>query len=139
MIGADMGHLSARCLGVNMGRPRKEADIPGEFSQGWLAKLDGRTIIAQEMQARFAEVCKDLGGIEALSYMQRSLVERALWLEFWLGQQERDLASGSADFDVGRWVQAANGLQGIYGKLGLQRRARDVTDLAAYMKGKAYA
>ncbi len=122
-----------------MGRPRKDAVIPGEFAPGWLAKLDGRTALAQDMQARFAEVCADLGGTDALSYMQRSLVERALWLEYWLGQQERDLASGSADFDVGRWVQAANGLQGIFAKLGLQRRARDVTDLATYLKGRANA
>lgn len=113
--------------------------IPDTFEAGYLDRLDGRTALGVEMRARFAEVCNDLGGVEALSYMQRSLVERSLWLEHWLSQAERDLASGSADFDVGRWVQAANGLQGIYGKLGLQRRARDVTDLATYMKGKTNA
>lgn len=120
-----------------MGRPRKEAVIPGEYAPGWIATLDGRTAIAQDMAARFAEVCADLGGPDALSYMQRSLIERGLWLEYWLGQQERGIAEGKP-FDVGKWVQAANGLQGIYSKLGLHRRARNVTpDLHDYLKGEA--
>lgn len=121
-----------------MGRPRKEAVIPGEYAPGWIATLDGRTAIAQDMQGRFAEVCTDLGGLDALSYMQRSLVERALWLEYWLGQQERALAGGN-DFDVGKWVQAANGLQGIYSKLGLERKPRDVTGLHDYLNQKVAA
>ena len=85
------------------------------------------------MRARFDAVCADLGGADRLSYMQRSLVERALWLEYWLANQERELATGQA-FDVSRWVQAANGLQGIYSKLGLERKARDVPSLHEYLK-----
>lgn len=119
-----------------MGRPRKEAVIPGEFAPGWIAAMDSRTAIAQDMQARFSEVCADMGGLEALSYMQRSLIERGLWLEYWLGQQERGLALGQT-FDVGKWVQAANGLQGIWAKLGLERKARDVTGLHDYLNGQA--
>ena len=98
--------------------------------------MDGRLSLARDMRERFATVCNDLGGADRLSYMQRSLVERALWLEYWLSQQERELASG-AGFDVGKWVQAANSLQGIYSKLGLQRQARDVPDLQTYLAAKA--
>lgn len=73
-----------------------------------------------------------------MSYAQRSLVERALWLEFWLAQQEQELATGR-EFDVSRWTQAANSLQGILAKLGLERRARDVPSLSEFLAAKQAA
>ena len=109
---------------------------PSKFNTGWLSELDGRTAIAQEMRERFRAFTDDLGGAETLSYAKRSLVERALWLEFWLAQQEQALAGGS-DFDVGKWVQAANALQGILSKLGLDRQAKDVPSLNEYLARKA--
>ena len=108
---------------------------PERFANGWLAELDGRTGIAQAMRERYTVFTDDLGGVERLSYAQRSLVERALWLEFWLASQEKALASGD-DFDVGRWTQAANSLQGILSKLGLQRIAKDVPDLGEYLAAR---
>ena len=109
---------------------------PKTFNTGWLSELDGRTAIAQEMRERFRAFTDDLGGADTLSYAKRSLVERALWLEFWLAQQEQALAGG-AEFDVGKWVQAANGLQGILSKLGLDRQAKDVPSLNEYLARKA--
>lgn len=100
----------------------KTAEPPRQCSPGWLDGLDYRTNLARDLKARFDEVCADLGGVEALSYMQRSLIERALWLEYWLSQQERELAKGVSSFDVSRWIQAVNSLQGIYSRLGLERR-----------------
>jgi hypothetical protein len=111
---------------------------PKKFNTGWLSELDGRTAIAQVMRERYAAFTNDLGGVERLSYAQRSLVERALHLEYWLAQQERALIEG-ADFDVGKWTQAANALQGILTKLGLDRQAKDVPNLHDYLKQRATA
>lgn len=111
----------------------KYKQVPSKYSQGWLTELDGRTSIAGEIRERYAEVCNDLGGVDGLSYMQRSLIERSLWLEYWLASQERELATG-ADFDVGKWTQACNSLQGIYGRLGLHRQARQVPNLTDYIR-----
>ena len=105
---------------------------PAKFTQGWLSELDGRTGIAQVMRQRYDAFTSDLGGADRLSYGQRSLVERALWLEYWLAQQEQGLATG-AEFDVGKWVQAANSLQGILSKLGLERVAQDVPNLSEFI------
>lgn len=110
----------------------KPQNVPNKFAQGWLQELDSRTAIAREMRQRYSEVCADLGGVDSLSYMQRSLVERALWLEYWLANQERELAEGK-DFDVSRWIQAANGLQGIYSRLGLERKAKEAPTLGEYL------
>jgi hypothetical protein len=109
---------------------------PSKFNTGWLSELDGRTAIAQVMRERYAAFTNDLGGVERLSYAQRSLVERALWLEFWLAQQEQALAGGS-DFDVGKWTAAANSLQGILSKLGLERQAKDAPNLSTFLHERA--
>ena len=103
-----------------------------------MADLDGRTAVAQVMRERYDVFTADLGGVDRLSYAQRSLVERALWLEYWLAQQEQNLATG-ADFDVGKWTQAANSLQGILTKLGLERKAKDVPNLHDYINNRATA
>jgi len=101
------------------------ATIPDKYQTGWLDELDSRTAIAKDMRERYQTLTDDLGGLPKLSYQQRSLCERSLWLEYWLASQERILAS-NGEFDVGKWVQAANGLQGIYAKLGLDRITREV-------------
>lgn len=115
--------------GQNTAKPEQ---VPERYRLGWLDALDGRLSLARDLRQRFAEVCSDLGGQDQLSYMQRSLVERGLWLEYWLATQERELAGGN-EFDVGKWVQATNSLQGIYSKLGLERKARNVPSLSEYL------
>ena len=113
----------------------KNRDIPDRFSFGWLDSLDSRLAIAREMRARYAALTDDLGGIDNLSYQQRSLCERALWLEFWLAQQERELASGN-EFPVNSWIQGSNSLIGLYRSLGLERQAKSIT-LADYLESKS--
>lgn len=108
--------------------------VPQRYETGYIDRLDKRTRIGSEMQERYREYTDDLGGAERLSYAQRSLVERALWLEFWLADQERALVSGDlTNFDVGKWVQAVNSLQGIFTRLGIERRQKDVTDITDYL------
>lgn len=98
----------------------KNKEIPNKYLCGWLDELDTRTSIAKEMRERYQLLTDDLGGANNLSYQRRSLAERAIWLEYWISSQERILANGER-FDIGKWVQATNGLQGIYTKLGLER------------------
>lgn len=107
--------------------PKTKAPAP-EYTPNWLESLDGRTGIAQQLRHRYACMTSDLGGEEHLSYMQRSLVTRALHLEYFLELEETKLRNGGgADFDSGKWAQANNALQGILSKLGLQRQAREVS------------
>jgi hypothetical protein len=110
--------------------------VPDRFQAGWLDNLDGRLGLARELRQRFDALTGDLGGADQLSYQQRSLCERALWLEYWLSQQEQTLAAGG-EFNVGQWVQASNSLQGIFSKLGLQRVAKEVPSLAEYAAARA--
>jgi len=112
--------------------------VPEALQGSWLEKLDGRTGIAQVMRYRYNEFTNDLGGADRLSYGQRALVERALWLEYYLQQQEQFLANGE-EFDAARWTQSVNALQGLLSKLGLERQSREVASLHEYLQKRERA
>lgn len=112
----------------------KTSTTPARYSQGWIDQLDGRTSLGQQISDQWQQMTDDLGGADRLSLAQQMLIERALWLHHWLRQQELSLASGG-EFDVGKHAAATNSLQGVLAKLGINRKPRDVGDLAEYLSG----
>jgi hypothetical protein len=113
-------------------------DLPQRYSADWIEKLDGRTTLARVVQSRLAELQADLGGLHALSYQERSLTRRAVWLEALIESREAALARGE-EIEEGVHTQSINALMGVWKALGLQRRSRDVTDLATYLRSKGAA
>lgn len=111
----------------------RDRQPPPEFKGGWLDTLDRRHKLTQDLQERFRDLCSDLGGVEELSYQQRSLVERALWLEYWISRQEQKLILGKDELDIGQWVYSVNALQGLYTRLGLVRKPKQPKSLQAYL------
>jgi hypothetical protein len=91
------------------------------YKPDWLASLDKRTTVANDLRQRHKDLCDDLGGIESLSYQKRSLVDRIIFLEFHLQDEERKLANGE-DFNCGSWIQGANSLSGILAKIGIEKQ-----------------
>jgi len=100
--------------------------IPTDYSPDWLEKLDGRTRMAQVINQRYQQLTTDLGGVDALSYQQRSLCRRALWFEAMLEQWEAALSRGE-DVDPGKLSNTTNTLIGLYKSLGLNRQSREVS------------
>jgi len=62
----------------------KEQTPPDEYKNDWLANLDKRTSLAQELRQRHNALCDDLGGLSTLSYQQQALIDRFLFIEYWL-------------------------------------------------------
>ncbi|MCG5527344.1 MULTISPECIES: hypothetical protein [Halorhodospira] len=110
----------------------KLREVPQQFAQDWIQKLDGRTKLAQAVRQRLDALQADLGGPGALSYQERSLCRRALWLEALIEQREAALARGEP-IDEGSHTQSINALMGVWKALGLKRRSRDVPDLQTYL------
>lgn len=110
------------------------ANIPETYHPNWLDQLDGRTATAQEMRRRYELLTNDLGGADRLSYQQRSLCTRALWLEAWLEIQERQLAEGQ-DFDAGKWTQGSNALLGLFRALGFEKVAKNARSINDIIEG----
>ena len=111
----------------------KSSEIPDRYSADWLQRLDGRTSIARVICDRLEELQNDLGGRDGLSYQQRSLTKRAIWMEAIIEQQELALARGE-EIDQGKLTQAVNSLIGLLKTLGLERKAAEVPTLAEYIK-----
>lgn len=122
------------------GRKKKVDRVPATFTPGFIANLDQRTGIAQLMGDRFQELTADLGGVDRLSYGQKLLAEKVLWLQHYMALQEAQLAAGQInEFDAGKYSALLNSLQGVLAKLGLQRVARDVPTLHQYLREKQQA
>ena len=109
---------------------------PEKYSHDWLEKLDQRTNLAKAVNERLHVLTTDLGGMEYLSYQQRSLAKRAIWMEAIIEQQEAALSRGE-DIDQGKLTQAVNSLIGLLKTLGLERKTRDVPDLATFLQQRA--
>lgn len=112
--------------------------LPKKFQAGFIEKLDKRATVTKELLERYGQLCDDLGGAEGLSYQQRSLAQRALWLEYWVAESERTLCDGGA-IDISKHSQAVAMLASVYAKLGLQRvaRTRSLSDIIAAGKEKS--
>lgn len=113
----------------------KMQEPPINYERGFLDKLDGRYAVAQIIRDQWEQMTNDLGGADQLSLAQAMLVERAIWLNHWLRQEEQKLAVGG-EFDINKVSVATNSLQGVLAKLGLQRIARDVPSLQAYIANR---
>lgn len=111
----------------------RDTAMPTEFTPRFLEHLDGRTVAARTMRHRLVELHNDLGGEAALSYQQKVICRRIIWLESWIETMEAHAAEGE-DVDIGKQVQALNSLIGCLKALGLERRSRDVPDLQTYLK-----
>jgi hypothetical protein len=111
----------------------KSSEIPARCSEQWIEKLDGRTQIARIIRDRLEELQTDLGGPAQLSYQEKSLTKRAIWLEAVIEQQEIALSKGE-EIDQGKLTQAVNSLIGLLKALGLERRAAEVPTIAEYCR-----
>jgi len=104
----------------------KQPDIPKAYSPDWLERMDGRTRFAQIVQQRYQDLTADMGGLDALSYQQRSLAKRIVHLEALIEQQEAALAKGE-DIDAGRLTNTTNTLIGLLKAVGLNRQSREIS------------
>lgn len=105
-----------------------------------VAGVDGRTLWVRRLRDLMALHVRDLGGDEALSEAQRSIVRRAATLTVELERMERDFAlAGEADPDaLERYQRASNTLRRLLETIGLERRQRDVTPtLSEYLSAMA--
>jgi hypothetical protein len=115
--------------GTRVNGHHKPTELPSTYRPGFLSAMDGRLEITKTLKHRFDTVASDLGGVAGLSTIQRSLLERFVWLEAAVSRIEQDMASAegtaAATNVMARWIQACNSLMGFAKTLGLNRVRRD--------------
>ena len=90
--------------------------VTSQYDDGWLDNLDGRTEIAQRMRRKFDSLVVSFGNTSHLTHQHKSFITRILWLEYWLEQQETEMAKDQ-NFKSGQWIQGTNALIGLYSRL----------------------
>jgi hypothetical protein len=118
--------------------PRTFQKPPKRFEANFLAKMDGRTEIFQQLKNAYDEIVADCGGAENLSHVMLALCERFVFLEFTLQNLEARIADNpkNADEFISKWIQACNSVTGLAKTLGLERRIKKVKNLREYVESK---
>jgi len=115
--------------------------LRSQVTNGRRAFVDGgdeRSPWARRFRDLIAAHAGDLGGTDVLSEAQRSLVRRAATIEIQLEQLEGQLSEGKAA-DLAVYATASGHLRRLLETLGIERRARDVTDPLAYARAHSEA
>ena len=98
---------------------------------------DGRSASYRRFKDVLEQILADLGGADSLSEAQRQLCRRAAMLSVMAESMEAD-AIGNKPFDVDLYGQLTDRLGRCLQRLGLERKARDVTpSLQSYLAAKA--
>jgi hypothetical protein len=107
-----------------------------------LAGVDGRSTWARRFRDVLELHVSDLGGEQAISEAERSIVRRASTLTVELERMEAQFATaGEADAaELDAYQRVSNTLRRLLEAVGLRRRPRDVTpNLERYLAGRAAA
>ncbi|ESX22799.1 hypothetical protein [Mesorhizobium sp. LSJC264A00] len=105
-----------------------------------LPGVDGRTHWARRMRDLIALHVSDLGGAQACSEAEKSIVRRVATLTIEMEKLEERFANAPPDHishpDLDMYQRMANTLRRLLDTNGLQRRSRDITPtLDQYMSG----
>lgn len=100
--------------------------LPAKFDPDFIDRLSKRYSLTHIVTGRLQALEAHCGG--DLSYIQRSLIKRTVWLELLTESYEQKVASGE-QIDVGALTQLNNSLKGLYKDLGIKSTARPVQTL----------
>jgi hypothetical protein len=105
--------------------------VPQRFDPNFIERLNRNYSLTQIVLARREALEAHCGG--DLSYVQKGLVKRIIWLELLAESYEQKVANGE-QIDVGALTQITNTLKGLYKDVGIKattRPARRLRDIMA--------
>lgn len=111
------------------------ASVPTRFDPDFAERLSKRYSLTRIVQERREALEAHWGGSD-LSYVQRALVKRVVWLELITETYEQRVANGE-QIDVGALTQLNNTLKGYYKEIGIRPTARPLRTLRDVMQGNA--
>ena len=121
----DTARLPPACLpeSLAMRRRQHKATRPQLLTR---AQLDGRTSAAKAFDKLVADIEADLGGRDQLSAIELALIEAFAGAAVTLQHLNTRLALGQ-EIDLGQYAQVVSAMVRVASRLGLRRRARDLT------------
>lgn len=110
------------------GTSRKRVTVPKYARPGWLRRMDQRSRTARALSTRLVGIADDLGGLDHLSGIQRSLLERFIHAEALAVNLEENARDGT-EFDIGHYLAVVDRVVRLGQTLGLTRVAKRVPSL----------
>lgn len=130
---ADTGSLGDRSSPV-VRAPRQRSRVTN--GRSLFVESDSRGPWARRFGDILAEIISDMGGAGILSEGQRQLARRAATISIACERMEGEAATGHP-IDLEQYGTLTDRLGRAFQRIGLRRRARDVTpDLATYLAAK---
>ena len=120
----------AGVIGMKTGKMKTQP----KWSHKWLTHIDVRSELGYALKQRLMALEHDVsaGQPERLTYAQRSLIRRALWLEVRLETDEVKIVTGDP-IAAGSHSTLLNALTAVYRTLGVEPKARPVKSLKDYI------
>lgn len=115
--------------GQGSGISRKRTMVPRRSRPRWLKRMDQRSAVARAMHERLATIGDDLGGLDQMSGIQRSILERFIHTEALAAEVEKAVRDGEP-FDCGKYLAITDRVLRLGQTLGLNRKAKRVPSLA---------
>ena len=111
----------------------KMRELP-KWRHDWLTHIDARSKLGYALKQRLQALEHDVGAgqPDRLTYAQRSLIRRALWLEVRLETDEVKIVTGDP-IPAGSHSTLLNALTAVYRTLGVEPKARPVKSLQDYI------
>jgi len=119
--------------GMRSGKTLSLLDFPRKYTDDFLTTIDKRSSLSTLLRRRLGQLLDDMGGEENLSYAQRSLARRAIFLEALIQQSEEKAANG-VEIEPTQHASLINSLIALYGRIGIERKVKDVVDLTEYIE-----
>jgi hypothetical protein len=100
---------------------------------------DGRSVWARRFKDLISEHTSDLGGVEATSAAERSIIRRCAALTVECERMEAKFAANgeASESDLDLYSRVSGNLRRLHDALGYQRRAKPVISLKDYLEAKA--
>lgn len=118
--------------------PKSKGRDPVSNGNALFLEADGRSSWAKRFRSIVEFHVDDLGGKDALTQAQRSLVRRAAAISAALERMENDLADDlTVDLDL--YARMTGHLTRVLNTLGIERKSKTITHLDDYLAAKRRA
>ena len=119
-------------------KAKPKAKVLPDWSHDFLTHIDGNCSLGYALRQRLQALQDHVSGgePEKLTYPQKSLIRRALWLEARIETDEEQFALGNP-LPPGSHSTLLNSLIAIYRLLGIEPRQKQVPSIQDYINAKA--
>ena len=101
-------------------------NFPDRYAKDFIHEMDGRVRVVKTIREDLDALYAALGGKENVSYMEQTLCQKVIYLKWLTGKKEAAMIHGGS-IDETSYLNAVNCLSGLLTKIGLKRRAKNIS------------